>query len=347
MGVLHDFGPLLPPVTGQEQWRFTPRQRFAALFEPGGAAELAAGLAAGAEQAGESTKRLSVAAGAAPPEPLTVELDGQGPARRLIEVDLGADSEASVVLDLTGGGARVVDLAIRLGDRGRAVVAIIGDWENSAVRLVRIHIAVGTDSQFVGCTSLVGGGAARLVTNVEFAGPGGSVELLGASLTGAGEHHQHRLLIDHTEPGCRSYVEYKSVLHGEGAHGVWVGDVRIRPRAKGTETYEISRNLLLTRGTRADSVPNLEIETGDVTKAGHASATGRFDDEQLFYLRSRGLDDDSARALVVRGFLSGVFERLPDSRVRGLIWQRIETRLAGIAGAESSTPKGEGEEREQ
>jgi Fe-S cluster assembly protein SufD len=91
---------------------------------------------------------------------------------------------------------------------------------------------------------------------------------------------------------------------------VWVGDVAIERSAEGTDTYEMNRNLLLTRGARADSVPNLEIETGEIVGAGHASATGRFDDEQLFYLLSRGIPEATARRLVVRGFFGEVLQRI-------------------------------------
>src|SRR5207247_7331716 len=127
----------------------------------------------------------------------------------------------------------------------------------------------------------------------------------------AGQHLEHRLLVDHSVPDCRSYVGYRGALQGERAHTIWVGDVLIRAEALGTDTYEVNRNLVLTDGARADSVPNLEIETGDVIGAGHASATGRFDDEQLFYLMSRGLAEDEARRLVVRGFFAELLAKVP------------------------------------
>ena len=115
---------------------------------------------------------------------------------------------------------------------------------------------------------------------------------------------------------CRSRVTYKGALQGEGAHTVWVGDVLIRADAEGTDTYELNRNLVLTDGARADSVPNLEIETGEIAGAGHASATGRFDDEQLFYLQARGIPEDEARRLVVRGFFAELVQQIgvPDDR---------------------------------
>ena len=150
----------------------------------------------------------------------------------------------------------------------------------------------------------------RIDANVEYAGPGGSAELLGLYFADAGQHIEHRLFVDHNAPRTKSNVVYKGALQGEGAHTVWIGDVLIRKVAEGIETYETNRNLVLTDGCRADSVPNLEIETGEIAGAGHASATGRFDDEQLFYLQSRGIDEDEARRLVVHGFFNDIIRKI-------------------------------------
>jgi Fe-S cluster assembly protein SufD len=122
-------------------------------------------------------------------------------------------------------------------------------------------------------------------------------------------------------------VLYKSALHGDEAHTVWVGDVVIRATATGTDTYELNRNLLLTPEARADSVPNLEIETGEIAGAGHASATGRFDDEQLFYLQSRGIPADVARRMVVRGFFADVVEDLGVPALEERLMATIEAEL--------------------
>jgi Fe-S cluster assembly protein SufD len=108
---------------------------------------------------------------------------------------------------------------------------------------------------------------------------------------------------------------------------VWIGDVLIRAQAVGTETYEINRNLLLSDGPRADSVPNLEIETGDVASAGHASVTGRLDDDQLFYLMSRGVPELEARRLVVNGFFSELKERIGVDFVTERLTAALETEL--------------------
>ena len=92
-------------------------------------------------------------------------------------------------------------------------------------------------------------------------------------------------------PNCRSLVRYKSALSGDGTHVVWIGDVLIRPEATGTDTYEYNRNLVLSDNARADSVPNLEILTGEIVGAGHASANGRLEEEHLFYLMARGIPE--------------------------------------------------------
>jgi Fe-S cluster assembly protein SufD len=169
---------------------------------------------------------------------------------------------------------------------------------------------------------------------VRYDAPGGDAELLGLYFADAGQHLESRLLIDHAQPNCRSAVTYKGALQGDpdsgkpDAHTVWVGDVLIRAEATGTDTFEVNRNLVLTDGARADSVPNLEIETGEIAGAGHASATGRFDDEQLFYLRARGIPEDQARRLVVRGFFGEIISKIAIPEIRDRLTEAVEHELA-------------------
>ncbi len=110
----------------------------------------------------------------------------------------------------------------------------------------------------------------------------------------------------------------------------------IRASAEGTDTYEVNRNLILTDGARADSVPNLEIETGEIVGAGHASATGRFDDEQLFYLQARGIPEDEARRLVVRGFFADIINRIPVAELQGHLMHAVERELSGVEALEAT-----------
>ena len=97
--------------------------------------------------------------------------------------------------------------------------------------------------------------------------------------------------------------------------------------AAGTDSYEQNRNLVLSEGTRADSIPNLEIETGDILGAGHASATGRFDDEQLFYLQARGITEHEARRLVVLGFLTEIIQKIGKPELEQRLQVSIDDEL--------------------
>ena len=136
------------------------------------------------------------------------------------------------------------------------------------------------------------------------------------------------MFVDHNAPHTKSNVDYRGALQGRGAHSVWVGDVLIRKVAEGITTYESNKNLVLTDGCRADSVPNLEIETGEIAGAGHASTTGRFDDEQLFYLRSRGISEAEARRLVVHGFFADIIRKVGVPEVEERLLAAVEAELA-------------------
>ena len=267
--------------------------------------------------------------------PTVVSLRGLGLAgatysRLLVEV--GAFAEAVVVVDHTGGGTHGTAVEVVVGDGARLRYISLHDWDTDTVHVGRQRFRVGRDARVTGFNATLGGDLVRIYTTVTYDGPGGDAELLGVFFADEGQHLEHRLFVDHEAPNCRSDVAYKGALQGKGAHSVWIGDVLIRAAAVGTDTYELNRNLLLTDGARADSVPNLEIETGEIVGAGHASATGRFDDEQLFYLQSRGITEKEARQLVVRGFFADVVGRLGVPEVEERLTAAIEAELVRAEG---------------
>jgi len=223
----------------------------------------------------------------------------------------------------------VLDVLAVVGDGANLTLVSLNDWADDAVHLSQQSIKVGRDAKFKSIVITFGGNVVRIAPEARFAGPGGDVEMLGLYFADSGQHLEHRLFVDHAVPHCRSKVTYKGALQGEGAHTVWIGDVLIRVAAEGTDTFELNRNLLLTDGARADSVPNLEIETGEITGAGHASATGRFDDEQLFCLQSRCIPADEARRLVVRGFFADVINQIGIPEVRERLLAAVEAELEG------------------
>ncbi|MEU7871604.1 Fe-S cluster assembly protein SufD [Dactylosporangium sp. NPDC049140] len=242
-------------------------------------------------------------------------------------VEVGRFAEAVVVLEQTGTVTLADNVEVLVADGAKLTLVTVTDWAADAVQAQHVRFRIGRDAKVTHVQVTLGGDLVRQYTSVDYAGRGGEIDAFGLYFADAGQHIEHRLLVDHSVPDCRSYVAYRGALQGDGAHTVWVGDVLIRAEATGTDTYEINRNLVLTDGARADSVPNLEIETGEVAGAGHASATGRFDDEQLFYLMSRGIPDEQARKLVVRGFFHELLAKIPVEELRDRLGAAIDTRL--------------------
>jgi Fe-S cluster assembly protein SufD len=352
------------PRGREEEWRFTPVRSIRPLFEaftPTGrvvpdvrAPEPASWGVVGMDDpavgqvlqpadrvsalAFANTKRalvVRVPAGAELAEPVVVTLRGEaGTSYGHLVVEAEANAHATVIVEHVGEATLAANVEVVVGDGAHLTVVSMQDWAEGSTHLAAHATRLGRDATFKHIVVNLGGSVVRLLPTVTFAAPGGNAELLGVSFAGTGQHLETRLYVDHSVPDCTSNVLYKNALLGETSRTVWIGDVRIRPTATGTSTYEMNRNLLLSDGARADSVPNLEIETGEIAGAGHASATGRFDDLQLFYLQSRGIDAEEAQRLVVRGFFADVVDRigLPDLQHR--IMTAIEARL-GFAPADT------------
>ena len=270
-------------------------------------------------------------------EPVNITVTGPGEgavAYGHLQIRVEELGEAVVVIDQRGSGTYADNVEFIVDDAARLTVVWIADWADDAVHISMHHAALGKDAVLRHAVVTLGGEVVRMSANVRFAAPGGDAELLGLYFADDGQHLESRLLIDHAHPDCKSNVLYKGALQGDpesrrpDAHTVWVGDVLIRPKATGTDTFETNRNLVLTDGARADSMPNLEIETGEIVRAGHASATGRFDDEQLFYLRSRGIPEEQARRLVVRGFFGEIISKIGVPDIRERLTAAIEHELA-------------------
>lgn len=358
-----------PALNGlEEEWRFTPLKRLRGLASAGadvvaGAApkhevpQLPAGVtvsAIGRDDArigsvltpfdrisalafgkAEQALLVSVAKEATPAEPIVLRLVGGGAEGLSFGhtfVEIGAMAEATLVLEHTGSATLADNVEISVEAGAHLTLVTVADWARDAVQAQHLKFRLGRDAKVVHVQVSLGGDLVRQYTSVDFADRGGDISAFGLYFADKGQHLEHRLLVDHAVPDCRSYVGYRGALQGEQAHTVWVGDVLIRAEATGTDTYEINRNLLLSDGARADSVPNLEIETGEVAGAGHASATGRFDDEHLFYLMARGIPEEEARKLVVRGFFAELLAKIPVPELRERLGDAIEARLLAAEG---------------
>ncbi|MBV9314632.1 MAG: Fe-S cluster assembly protein SufD [Pseudonocardia sp.] len=349
------------PSGREENWRFTPMRRLRGLHDGSAAIDGAIEVCVEGVTDGATVETVSrddhrIGQGGAPadrvaalawsrapkahvisidgqPDPVMVSVTGPGEGRTALahlQLRAATHTEAVVVLDYRGSGTVADNLEVVLADAARLTLVMIDDWAGDAVHVGAQYFHIARDAMLRAITVSLGGDLVRISPVVRFTGPGGDVELAGLSFADAGQHLEHRLLVDHAVPRCRSNVVYKAALQGGSAHTVWIGDVLIRAEAEGTDTFELNRNLLLTEGARADSVPNLEIETGEIAGAGHASATGRFDDEQLFYLRSRGIPETIARRLVVRGFFSEIINKITIPAVRERLEAAVEAELTVV-----------------
>ncbi|MFZ3593862.1 Fe-S cluster assembly protein SufD [Streptomyces sp. BH104] len=347
------------PHGREEEWRFTPLERLRGLHDGtatatgdgvkvdveapegvnvelvgrddarvGKAGKPVDRVAAQAYSAFEKASVVSVPKETVLTEPIRIAVHGEGGVAYGHQViELGAFAEAVVVIDHTGDAVLAANVDYLLGDGAKLTVVSVQDWDDKAVHVAQHNALVGRDASFKSVVVTFGGDVVRLNPRVNYAGTGGEAELFGLYFTDAGQHQEHRLLVDHNTPHCKSNVVYKGALQGDDAHAVWIGDVLIEAAAEGTDTYEMNRNLVLTDGARVDSVPNLEIETGEIVGAGHASATGRFDDEQLFYLMSRGIPAEEARRLVVRGFFAELVQQIGVPDIEERLLEKIETEL--------------------
>ncbi|MFF3287684.1 Fe-S cluster assembly protein SufD [Streptomyces sp. NPDC003023] len=347
------------PHGREEEWRFTPLERLAGLHDgtavangtalkvaidaPEGVTVETVGrddarlgragtpvdrVAAQAYSSFEQATVVTVPKETVLAEPIRIAVHGEGgTAFGHQVVELGAFAEAVVVIDHTGDAVLAANVDYVLGDGAKLTVVSVQDWDDKAVHVAQHNALVGRDASFKSVVVTFGGDLVRLHPRVSYAGTGGEAELFGLYFTDKGQHQEHRLLVDHNMPHCKSNAVYKGALQGDDAHAVWIGDVLIRVMAEGTDTYEMNRNLVLTDGARVDSVPNLEIETGEIAGAGHASATGRFDDEQLFYLMARGIPQAEARRLVVRGFFAELVQQIGLPDVEERLLDKIDAEL--------------------
>lgn len=356
-----------PVPTGREEvWRFTPLRRIPALFadrEPDAAhldwqvdvpeavtfgtlpSDLAQERAVeapidrisalAARHAG-TARLLDVPAEYESSEPIVITATGvKDVVAEHLLISVGAQARATIVLRYVGDGTIAAKTDVVVGEGAEVTFVTIADWDRGAVHGAHHAVSVGRDAHVRTVVASLGGDVVRLAETASFAGPGGSIEQFGVYFVNAGQHVEHRLFVDHNQPRTRSHVDYRGALQGQGAHSVWVGDVLIRKVAEGINTYETNKNLVLTDGCRADSVPNLEIETGEIDGAGHSSTTGRFDDEQLFYLRSRGISEAEARRLVVYGFFVDIIRRIKVPDVETRLMAAVEAELEVLVGAAS------------
>jgi Fe-S cluster assembly protein SufD len=279
-----------------------------------------------------ATEVLLVSIAAEDVSEVTITRDALGSAPRAahIVIEAAPFSKSTIIIRNTGDAQVVENIEILAGDSANLSVISVQQWNKDAIHLGSHFARIGRDATVKHALVSLGGDVIRINPSAHLAEDGGSVELLGLYFADAGQHIEQQVYVFHDAPQTKSRVTYKGALQGKGARTVWIGDVLIGSKGTGTDSYEQNRNLVLSEGTRADSIPNLEIETGDIAGAGHASATGRFDDEQLFYLQARGINEEEARKLVVRGFLNEIVQQLHVPSLEADIHAALDIELEDV-----------------
>ncbi|MBT1181306.1 Fe-S cluster assembly protein SufD [Bifidobacterium sp. CP2] len=351
------------PDRKQEDWRYTPVERIAEFFEPftpSGETQIEVGmidgspLAAGVtveqvklgeKESGTVSKpndRVSAVEWNSGATATIIRLEGEIARPVLVKVhgageDLDAfhlviaaadRAHADVVVEHDGDAKLAEGVEIVTGKDSHVSTTFIQEWDRTAKHVGNHRIHVGEGASLRHAVVTLGGDVVRIRMDQDFGGEQGDLNMLGIYFVDPGEHIEHRTMVVHNHPDCKSRVVYKGALDGKGAHSTWVGNALIAPTAPGTDSYELNRNLVLTPGAIADSEPNLEIENGNIIGAGHASSVGRFDDEELFYLESRGIPEAEARKLVVRGFFGELVEEIGIPAVSDHLMDVIDRRLA-------------------
>jgi Fe-S cluster assembly protein SufD len=345
-----------PAASTDIEWKYTPLAKVAGLTSgvldgseyehlvqsDGGASVAWLGRDdASIGTAGTPEDRASANAWSAFDKALAITLQGEDASVTVTRGTLGTTARAAhtiitakantrgvVVIENTGDAQLAENVEIIVEDSAQLTVVTLQEWNDSAVHIASHFATIGRQAKLKHVTVTLGGDVVRVNPTALLGAERGEVELYGLYFADAGQHIEHQVFVNHDGPHTKSTVTYKGALQGDGAHTVWIGDVLIGQRGAGTESYEQNRNLLLSEGARADSVPNLEIETGDILGAGHASASGRFDDEQLFYLQARGIAEEEARRLVVRGFLGEVIQKIGVTDIEARLDAAIEAELA-------------------
>jgi len=344
------------PVTGRElEWKLSPVEKLRPLIDgeldgsaydiavtgEGGSAVFVAASEAQRGLAGLPEDRLSANAWSQTTEVLHVTLSGDShttlridrsglgltpkAAHTIIHAQEG--SHTTVIFGSTGDAVLGESVEIVVARGASLELVSVQEWNAGSIHYATHFATVAQDARLVHTVASIDGDVVIVNPSVRLEGQGATGEMYGVYFADETQHLEHRVFAHHVGPNTVSRVTYKGALHGRGARTVWIGDVLIGPNAVGTDSYEQNRNLVLSDGTRADSIPNLEIETGDIQGAGHASATGRFDDMHLFYLMSRGVPEIQARRLVVQGFLVEVLQKITDDTVRDHLMDRVINKL--------------------
>ena len=269
----------------------------------------------------------------ADPIMITHRIGGSGTAvfPRLI-IDAGPDSDVTVVERFVAAEGADDDTAlvvpvlqVRSAQAARVKYLAVNEVGLSTWQIGNQQAVGDRDSTTLLATVTLGGDYVRARTEARLSGKGGTTKQVALYFAGGDQMHDFRTIQDHDAPNTSSDLLFKGAVQDRAA-SVYTGLIKIRKHANGTAAFQTNRNLTLSEGAWAESVPNLDIETNDV-KCSHASTVGPIDEEQRFYLESRGVRPEIAERLVVLGFFEEVIAQLPAGPLADDLRARVSNKL--------------------
>jgi Fe-S cluster assembly protein SufD len=243
-------------------------------------------------------------------------------------VKAGANSSATLVEHYVAASGEALELAVTelsLGEGARVEHYRLQECSSDGFHLGVLAGRVGRDATLVSHNLSIGGRIARVDFDVVLAGPGARVEMNGLYVAHERQHVDSHTRVDHAVPHTTSDQLYRGVLSGR-SRAVFNGKAIVHPGAAGTDAQQSNANLLLSPGAEVDTKPELEIYADDV-KCSHGATTGQLDADALFYLRSRGLDEDTARTVLTFAFADAVLARMGLAPIRQHAEQLVVGRL--------------------
>ncbi len=267
---------------------------------------------------------IELAAGALVEDPIeivyaSVPAPGAGWSHPRVVVVAGAGARATLVETYLSGpsGSSVTNAVtqVHLGQGAELEHCVLQGAGMDSFCFSSLEARLARGSRLSSRLLATGGRVGRHEVDVVLADEGAELSLDGLFLTGAGQHHDNPVLVDHAAPSCTSRQLYKGVVSGDG-HGVFNGHIVVRPGADGTDAAQVNKNLLLSDRAEVDTRPRLEINADEVA-CSHGAAVGQLDPDALFYLRSRGVSEGEARAVLVSGFAREVLDRFGRGSIRG------------------------------
>jgi Fe-S cluster assembly protein SufD len=226
------------------------------------------------------------------------------------------------------GGQGLSNSAVEVsgGQASRGFVASIQEYEPGVWHFQNHSYRTARDANFKSLVVTLGGTFSRAETTATIEGEGNSVDLMGIYVAGEGQHFDFRTMQDHAAAHSTSDLLYKGALRGN-ARTVYSGQIHVRPEGRETDAYQTNRNLVLSDHAMANSKPELEIENNDV-RCSHAASVGQMDQNEVFYLQSRGIDRDAAERLIVKGFLEEVLGKVNRKDIHGMVEHLLEEKLS-------------------